>query len=174
MVVLENREVQLRHPRSNQGVAAQIPPPIARSRESQALGLDVMVGVSGVGQRMAARPSKSVRRLTGLIELHPHRIPAEDRGKWLSAACLVQTTQLPPAERPVREFRTRRRTGHLPGEAHYEILGDVEVRESARSPLVEEELVKQPVRKSVVGFCRRGRVNTLAPGIKIGRASCRE
>ncbi len=48
-IVLKNREVQLRQPWPDQGVAAQVSPSRIRSRESQALRFDVMVGVSRIG-----------------------------------------------------------------------------------------------------------------------------
>ncbi len=42
-------------------------------------------------------------------------------------------------------------TGHLPGKTHHDGLGDVEVGESTRSALVEEQLVKKSVREGVIG-----------------------
>src|ERR1700732_4038654 len=99
---------------------------------------------------MASRPSEPVRRLAGLIEFHSGRIPAENRCKGLPAACFVKAAQLPSTESPFRDPRTPRRTGHLPRKTQYECLSDVEVRESAPRPLVEEELVEQAIRERVV------------------------
>ena len=47
-IVLEDGEVQLRHPRSNQGVAAEIPPPRAWTWERQTFRLDVIIRIAGV------------------------------------------------------------------------------------------------------------------------------
>ncbi len=47
-VVLEDGEIQLRQPWSNQGVAAEIPPLGTWTREREALSLDVMVGIPGI------------------------------------------------------------------------------------------------------------------------------
>ena len=48
-IVLKNREVQFRQPWPDQGVAAQVSPSRIRNLESQALSLDVIVGISGIG-----------------------------------------------------------------------------------------------------------------------------
>src|ERR1700682_2336898 len=60
VIVLEYRNVQLGHTGTNQGVAAQISPPV-RAGEGHTLRLDVVVGISRVRQCAATRSRQAVR-----------------------------------------------------------------------------------------------------------------
>src|ERR1700730_493917 len=56
-----------------------------------------------------------------------------------------------------------RGTWHFPGKANHKGLRNIEIGEPARRALVEEELVEEPVRKSVIGFGSRKCVDALTP-----------
>jgi len=84
-IVLEDGEIQLRQPWSNQGVAAEIPPPGTWTREREALSLDVMVGIAGVCQSLATLAGKPVWWLASFFQFHPIRVAANQRCKRLPA-----------------------------------------------------------------------------------------
>ena len=75
-VVLKQREIQIRKPRPNQCIATHIAPEIRGIRKSQALSLDVVVGIARIGERLAARTHEAIGRLGGLVELRPQRVPS--------------------------------------------------------------------------------------------------
>ena len=87
-IVLEYRNVELRHPGTNQGVATQIPP-LVRAGERQTLRLDVLVGISRVNKCAAARSGQTVRKLTGLIQFLACGITAQYRRERLAGARFV-------------------------------------------------------------------------------------
>src|SRR5882762_11963844 len=60
VIVLEYGNVQLGHAGANQAVATQVSP-LVHAGESQTLRLDVVIGVSRVGKRAAARSCQTVR-----------------------------------------------------------------------------------------------------------------
>src|ERR1700730_15592559 len=98
-IVLEHRNVQLGHARTNYRVAAQISPYV-RTGESSTLRLDVVVGVSRVAKRTAVRPCQAVRAFTRLIQFHAGRITAQDWRERLAGTCFVNAAQLPNTGRP--------------------------------------------------------------------------
>src|SRR5579871_2839481 len=108
--------------------------------------------VSRIRKRVATRPSDAIRWFAGLIQFHANRISAKDWRKGLAGACFVQSSKLPAAESPFWRPCSPGRTRHFPGEAENKGLGYVEVRESARSPLIKEQLIKQSIRESIVGL----------------------
>jgi hypothetical protein len=98
-IVLEYRDIQFRHSRTNQGIATQISP-FVHARKGQTLGLDVMVRISGVSQGVASRPRQAVRKLTDLIQFLTRRITAQYRGKRLARARFVKSPELPATGSP--------------------------------------------------------------------------
>src|ERR1700730_5084154 len=103
-IVLEYRDIQFRHSRTNQGIAAQISP-FVHTRKSQTLRLDVMVRISDVSQGVAARPRQTVGKLTGLIQFLPRRVTAQDRRERLARACFVKPAELPATGSPGQNSR---------------------------------------------------------------------
>src|SRR5260370_11345371 len=98
-VVLENREIQVRYAWTNQAVAAQISPAV-ETRKGEALSLDIGIGISGIDQRRAPRPSDESGRLAGLVQFLSCRIAAQDGSKRLSCTRFVDTPELPAAQGP--------------------------------------------------------------------------
>src|SRR5262249_39639729 len=74
-------------------------------------------------------------------------------------------SQLPTAQCPLREVRAHFRSGQFPGKVRNKNLAHIKVRQRSSCTLVEEEGIEQPVRISIVGYCRRERVDALAPRI---------
>ena len=75
-VVLEQGEVQVGEAGSNHRVTAQVAPQVGWIRKSQALCPDVVVGIAGIRECLAARTSHPIRRLGSLVEFHPQWVPA--------------------------------------------------------------------------------------------------
>src|ERR1700687_2604814 len=153
-VVLEHRNVQLGHARTNYGIAAQISPYV-RTGESQTLRLDVVVGVPRVAKRAAVPPCQAVRAFTGLIQFHAGRITAQDWRERLAGTCFVNAAQLPSAGSPGQGSATPSGVREFPGKAHHESLRHIEVGGPVRSALIKEKLFEQTIGKGVVGCgCR--------------------
>ena len=100
MIVLKNGRVDLRHAGSDQRVAPEIASKSGRSWKSQALSFEVMVGIPGVGQRLAAWPEHPIRRLVGFIQLHAQWVAAQQWSKWLTSRSPINASQLPSAKCP--------------------------------------------------------------------------
>src|SRR5882672_2387130 len=125
VIVLEYGNVQLGHAGANQGVATQIPP-LIHTGESQTLRLDVVIGVSRIGKRAAARPCQAVRKFTGLIQFHARRITAQGWRERLAGTCFVDAAQLPTASSPSQGSGTPGGVRKFPGKAQHQSLCDVE------------------------------------------------
>src|ERR1700680_1971871 len=67
-VVLKERKVQVGEAGSNHRVAAQVVPQGGWTRKSQALCTDVVVGIAGIGECLAARTEQPIRRLGSFVE----------------------------------------------------------------------------------------------------------
>ena len=66
-VILEEREIQIRKPRPNHRITAQISPQVRWIGKSQALPLNVVVGIAGVAERLttgAGAPVSGATRST--------------------------------------------------------------------------------------------------------------
>src|ERR1700681_1834391 len=95
--VLKQGKIQVGEAGPNNRVAAQVAPQVGWIRKGQALRPDVVIGIAGIGECLAARTCHPIRRLGSLVELHPQRIPAQDRGERLTARSLENAAQLPSA-----------------------------------------------------------------------------
>src|SRR5438309_11114760 len=104
-----------------------------------------MVGIPGVGQRLAAWPEHPIRRLVGFIQLHAQWVAAQQWSKWLTTRSPVNASQLPSAKCPFRQPRAHFGSGHFPGNVGNKGLAQIEVRQAPRCPLVEEERTETPV-----------------------------
>ncbi len=75
MVVLKEGEIQVRETRPDHRITAQIAPQADWIRKSQALRPNIVVGIAGIAERLAARTRQAVWRLGSLVGLRPIWIP---------------------------------------------------------------------------------------------------
>ncbi len=104
-----------------------------RRRDRKALGLDVVVGISGIDERLASRARQTIGKGPRIAAVQSLGIPvrAERSSKGHAVTRLVDGAQLPAIRDPCCGSRKRFGGGNLPSAIDHQGPADIEVGQAS-------------------------------------------